>query len=395
VNETYTISGGQSTSSANLVSTYGAGLWIAPPSPASQFVNASASGSGSTTFTATSGSLTGVLTAGTTYAWGSTATARPLSDGNGVFSIGNAVLTLSPVTTPAFGLYAANYYGANPITSFDATGNPTVLTTTNALSGPSGIAFDKAGNLYVADQDNTIHEFSSTGADLGIFASTGLSHPFAIAFDSAGNLYAANSDGNTIHEFSPTGADLGTFASTGIDSPFGLAFDRSGNLYVANSGNNTIHEFSPSGTNLGTFASAGLNEPNALAFDATGNLYAINQGDGTIHKFSPTGADLGTFANPGIIGYGLAFDAKGNLYESDQENKIHEFSPTGADLGVFASNGLNNPEGLAFAPGQGGLPLPNMVPEPASFVLVAVGAVSLLLSVRAKPRQVGSPKSPA
>ena len=66
------------------------------------------------------------------------------------------------------------------------------------------------------------------------FASTALSFPYGMAFDRAGNMYVANSGNNTIHEFGPTGKDLGTFASTGLIEPFGLVFDSSGNLFVAN-----------------------------------------------------------------------------------------------------------------------------------------------------------------
>ena len=45
-----------------------------------------------------------------------------------------------------------------------------------------------------------------------MFASTGLHFPAGLAFDRSGNLYVANEGSDTIRQFSPTGQDLGDFA---------------------------------------------------------------------------------------------------------------------------------------------------------------------------------------
>jgi sugar lactone lactonase YvrE len=78
------------------------------------------------------------------------------------------------------------------------------------------------------DYKGTIEKFSSTGTDLGVFAST-VENPTGLAFDRAGNLYVAEPNSNTIEEFSPTGTDLGNFASDSME-PLTLAFtDDAGN----------------------------------------------------------------------------------------------------------------------------------------------------------------------
>ena len=140
------------------------------------------------------------------------------------------------------------------------------------MSFPTGLAFDAAGNLFVANYSNgTVEKFSPTGADLGTFAS-GLDGPQGLAFDSAGNLYVTNGQfnatGGVVEKFSPTRVDLGAFASTGLSGPVALAFDPAGNLYVANYSGDTIQEFSPTGNNLGGFTAGP--RPSGIAILVTG-----------------------------------------------------------------------------------------------------------------------------
>src|SRR5258706_7281467 len=117
----------------------------------------------------------------------------------------------------------------------------------------------RADIIYVSNYaNNSIEKYDSiTGADLGFFVA-GLSGPEGLAFDRGGNLYVANINNNTIRRFSPNGTDLGVFASANL--PVGLAFDNTGNLYAVNGGGlGTVQKFTPTGTDLGTFASgAGL-----------------------------------------------------------------------------------------------------------------------------------------
>jgi DNA-binding beta-propeller fold protein YncE len=87
-----------------------------------------------------------------------------------------------------------------------------------------------------------------------VFADSGFHLAFGLAFDRAGNLYVSNVDSDTIEKFAPDGTDLGVFASTGLNKPLGLMFDSAGNLYAANRGNDTIEKFSATGADLGVFA---------------------------------------------------------------------------------------------------------------------------------------------
>ena len=55
--------------------------------------------------------------------------------------------------------------------------------------------------------DNTIMQFTPCGAG-SVFANTGLNSPQGLAFDSAGNLYVANPVSDAILKFSSTGTAL-------------------------------------------------------------------------------------------------------------------------------------------------------------------------------------------
>jgi len=198
---------------------------------------------------------------------------------------------------------AGNLYsgcpGASTITKWATNG---VGSYAGFADSVSGLAFDRADNVYM-----TIPNYVSIcrGYATVDCNQSQLSNPTSLAFDRLGDVYVANgvspwSGGslgttNTIAKFSADLTYLGNFAIN-LNQPWGLAFDRNGNLYVSNSGNNRILKFTPEGAQT-TFAVAGLNSPRGLAFDSAGNLYVANAGNGTIVKFPPSGFIGSVFAD--------------------------------------------------------------------------------------------------
>jgi hypothetical protein len=76
----------------------------------------------------------------------------------------------------------------------------------------------------------------------------------------------------------------------------------------------------------------------------------------------------------------LAFDSAGNLYVSNQGgNTIRKFTPGGVGS-LFANTGLSNPTFMAFTD-DAGHPLLT-VPEPATWVMVGIGAFALVCGRR-------------
>ena len=237
-------------------------------------------------------------------------------------------------------LYVANF-GNNTIRKVTPAGVvSTFVDNTQGLVGPDGLAFDSAGNLYVANEGiNTISKVTPAGA-VSTFISTGLNDPTGLAFDSAGNLYVSNTglgSGTTVSEFNSSGASVNPTFASGLNGPAGLAFDASGNLYVANTTGNTISEFNSSGTSVKPTFASGLNYPFSLAFDSAGNLYVANEGFGsgtTVSEFSSSGTLVNAAFASGLNGpFGLAFDSYGTLYVSNvsvsniSQSTISEVTP--------------------------------------------------------------------
>ncbi len=133
----------------------------------------------------------------------------------------------------------------------------------------SGLAFDAAGNLFVADFAKR-SVFKYTPAFVA-----GLKGPIGLCFDSKGNLFVSDEAATTfkgsILKFTPEGK-RSTFA-TGISS-VGMAFDRSGNLFVSEE--NSIFKFSPEGVKS-TVVTSKLANFIGLAFDGSENLFVADQ----------------------------------------------------------------------------------------------------------------------
>jgi len=274
------------------------------------------------------------------------------------------------------------------VTDFDSNtvdtvppGGGTASVFASGFSQPFAIAFDSAGNLYVANYANatgtTVSEIRMGSSTVTTFA-TGFNAPSGLAFDSKGNLYVSNSpytgtpnNAGTVSVVGPGGGAATTFA-TGLLNPEGLAFDSKGNLYIANQGDTTgtsVSVVGPGGGVATTFAT-GLNSPSGIAFDKAGNLYVVNE-FGTVSVVGPGGGVATTFATGLSAPNGLAFDSAGDLFVTNGgAGTVVEFGPgNGSSFTTYATGFAGLPVGLAFAP--------SVVPEPSSLVLLGLAGAAL------------------
>ena len=138
------------------------------------------------------------------------------------------------------------------------------------LNAPFSVALDSDGNLYIADFDNhrirrvdasgnisTIAGAGTAGfsGDGGPASGAMLDGPTGVALDSAGNLYIADGNNHRIRKVDATTGIILTIAGTGtsgfggdggpasgamLNGPTGVAVDRAGNLYIADRDNHRI-----------------------------------------------------------------------------------------------------------------------------------------------------------
>ena len=158
------------------------------------------------------------------------------------------------------------------VNQFDSSGGFLEAFTTTSIRGLSnvnpvaeGLAFKNNGDLYISLY-NTNQVAKYSGGVLSNFITSGLNSPSGIAFDSAGYLYVANSGANNIIKFDSSGTAVETI-STNLNAPRGIAFDSAGNLFAANAGNSTISKFDSSGGFLSSI-STGVNVPIGIAINS-------------------------------------------------------------------------------------------------------------------------------
>jgi len=249
---------------------------------------------------------------------------------------------------------------------------------TSALLNYPSKAVAYAGSIYVADPANcVIREVNSSG-DISTFAGTpgscayggdggpatsaSLNGPSALAVDSSGNMYIADTANNVIRVVSAgvinTVAGNGTeeFAGDGgaatsaeLDSPGDVAVDAAGNLYIADTWNARIRMVNTHGI-ISTFAGggggegdggpanqAGLLMPSGVAVDAAGNVLIADSasglirwvdGLGVIHTVAGNSPYTGGFAGDGGPAFsaelafpdGVSLDSLGDIYIADTGN---------------------------------------------------------------------------
>jgi len=219
------------------------------------------------------------------------------------------------------------------------------------LAGASWMMSDSAGRLWVLNESTsptsiTVYTLpvSATSAPVATLNLPAAAGAFHMAFDPAGNLWVASTGNASVFEYNgPWGAVTGTSTpavnktlSSGLSSPEGLAFDAAGDLLVANEGSTTISIFtapiangaSPSGTLNGVTA------PDSIVFDHSANLY-VGKVNGDIARYNApvTAGSSPNTINPAAVTTaadieGIAVDNASNLFVMSCNSNVLEF-PTG------------------------------------------------------------------
>jgi len=255
---------------------------------------------------------------------------------------------------------------------------------TNAtLSGPSSVAVDASGNLFIADTGhNLIRKADSNGIIAtvagggtnsavnynGPAANASLDSPFGVAVDASGNLFISDTWHYVIRKVDTNGlistvagngaqgysGDHGPATNASLFRPSGVALDTLGNLFIADTVNNVIRKVDTNGiitTVAGNYNTGGsyggdggqatnasLDLPYDAAPDTLGNLFIADTVNNVIRKVDTNGiitTVAGNYNTGGSYGgdggqatnaslyfpFGAAVDASGNLFIADTDNQ--------------------------------------------------------------------------
>ena len=194
--------------------------------------------------------------------------------------------------------------------------NPSVMT-----AYPAGVAVDGAGDVYVTDSDNDRVLKLATGSTTpAVLPFTDLKDPKGLAVDSAGDVYVAESSYRN-----PRVLKLAAGATAQTVLPFsdlkyvnGVAVDNAGDVYIADSGNNRVLKLAVGATTQTVLPFSKLNGLGGIAVDSAGDVYVADRGNFRVLKLAAGATAQTVLPFTGLWDpAGVAVDTAGNVYVAD------------------------------------------------------------------------------
>jgi trimeric autotransporter adhesin len=308
------------------------------------------------------------------------------------------------------------------------------------LNTPRGLALHPTtGDLYIADTlNNRVRKVvlstgiittvagdggSGSGGDGNPATSADMKQPSDVAFDTAGNLYIADSENHRIRKVDTNGiitkfagdgsrgfsGDGGDSLRAKMDSPTGIAIDANGVLYIADSDNNRIRKVASNimttyaGNGAGTFAgdggaaiAAGLS-PEQVTIGPNGSVLIADTWNHRIRRVNVTG-NISTIAGaPRFSGdggpasqaalnwpVGVTISGSAEIIVTDYlNNRVRKVAPSGTITTIAGTT-------TAGAGGDGGPATSAQLNLPADVAVKADGTIFVADSANNKVRKISS-----
>jgi sugar lactone lactonase YvrE len=268
--------------------------------------------------------------------------------------------------------------------------NPTVSTVGNGFNLPYGVAVDGNGNVYVSDYGNqAVKEIvavnGSVSASSNVVTLAGptdfigsnenghVAGPSGIALDGKGDLFVTNFVcqissatcttavvSNAVQEIvavngsvSPGSAVIQLATGFNFNFPEGVTVDAKGDVFVADFDNHQVEEIVAASGSVSAISSVivlgmapGFETPSSVALDAAGDLIVADSSLNEVKEFVAVNGSVSAESTVNTLAptasfnapVGVAVDASGNVYVADTFNNAVEEIKTAATSFTAVAN---------------------------------------------------------
>lgn len=238
---------------------------------------------------------------------------------------------------------------------------------------PETLSLTPDGSIWIVERNNAVRRMDKDFNVTTVASGASFKSSYSGAFDKNGNLYVANKDLKNIVKVTANGTTTVFTCQTTFSAPMGIAFDNDNCLYVADRDAKKIFKLTIDGELRMTYDMSDEKQgPCAIAVDKKGRVLAANGASFKLFMFETDGTKRTIFGNGikpvaetysdgepgdlskatmGIVFGSLSFDDSGTLYFGDWNcHTIRSLTPDAN--GDYSKGTLKTIAGLPFKPGK-------------------------------------------